>query len=374
MGGQVSRDDFEWVYTQHPHVDRRKIIIEKYPEIKKLMGPDLNLKYIVIAMVMFQFISVLYISQLSWFWVVLLVYCLGGVINHSLTLAIHEISHNFAFGNYNPLLNRLFGMVANLPLGVPISITFKHYHLEHHRFQGTDGIDTDIPTEFEGKFFHNTATKIVWMFLQPLFYSLRPMVVRPKPPSALEIINLLVQLVYDAVIFYYCGVKGVFYCIGGLLIPLGLHPMAAHFIAEHYMFKRGYETYSYYGPWNYITFNVGYHMEHHDFPYIPGSRLPEVKRIAAEFYDDLPQHLSWPQVIWDFLFDPDMGPYSRVKRNYNDVFVNKPAENPKLLGENTAELMQQLKQRKHHNGLHDGNFDADSSNGQVEVNRELETE
>ena len=29
MGGQVSRDDFEWVYTQEPHADRRKIIIGK---------------------------------------------------------------------------------------------------------------------------------------------------------------------------------------------------------------------------------------------------------------------------------------------------------------------------------------------------------
>lgn len=27
MGGQVSRDEFEWVYTQHPHVHRRKIIL-----------------------------------------------------------------------------------------------------------------------------------------------------------------------------------------------------------------------------------------------------------------------------------------------------------------------------------------------------------
>ncbi|XP_065883592.1 sphingolipid delta(4)-desaturase DES1-like isoform X2 [Dysidea avara] len=374
MGGQVSRDDFEWVYTQHPHVDRRKIIIEKYPEIKKLMGPDPNLKYIVIAMVMFQFISVLYISQLSWFWVIILAYCLGGVINHSLTLAVHEISHNFAFGNFYPFSNRLFGMFANLPLGVPMSVTFKRYHLEHHRFQGTDGIDTDIPTDFEGKLFHNTATKIVWLFLQPLFYSFRPMAVRPKAPSALEIINLLVQLVYDVIIFNCCGVKGVFYCIGGTLLSLGLHPMAAHFIAEHYMFKLGYETYSYYGPWNYITFNVGYHMEHHDFPYIPGSRLPEVKRVAAEFYDDLPQHLSWPQVIWDFLFDPDMGPYSRMKRSYNDVFVNKPVENPKLLGENTAELMQQLKQRKCHNGLHNGNFNVKSGSRQGEVNGDLETE
>lgn len=95
---------------------------------------------------------------------------------------------------------------------------------------------------------------------------------------------------------------------------MGLHPVAGHFISEHYMFAKGFETYSYYGPLNWITFNVGYHNEHHDFPAVPGSRLPEVKRIAAEFYETMPQHTSWTRVLYDFVMDPSVGPYARVKR------------------------------------------------------------
>lgn len=294
------------------------------------MGPDPHLKWIVSAMVIFQIISCYYIGQLSLKWILILGYCLGGVINHSLTLAIHDISHNVVFGNYYPFANRLFGMWANLPLGIPMSVSFKKYHVEHHRYLSTDFYDTDLPTEFEAKFFRNIPLKLVWLALQPFFYTLRPMIVRPKLPTQLEILNFVLQIIFDLLIVYFCGWWSLFYLASGTILAMGLHPMCAHFIAEHYMFTRGYETYSYYGPWNYIGFNVGYHMEHHDFPFIPGSRLPEVRRIASEFYDNLPQHTSWLKVLWDFLMDDQMGPYTRIKREYDEVFGKRKNQNPYL--------------------------------------------
>ena len=292
------------------------------------MGPDSHLKYIVTAMVVFQIISTYYIIKLPWPWILLLAYCLGGTINHSLTLAIHDISHNVAFGNSWPLANRYFSMFANLPIGIPYSIGFKKYHVDHHRYLATDYYDVDLPTSWEGHFFNNRLLKVLWVILLPLFYVIRPLFVHPLPLSRLEIINMAMQFVFDIIMVYFCGFMSLVYMTGGTLLAMGLHPLAGHFISEHYMYDKGFETYSYYGILNKISFNVGYHIEHHDFPYIPGSRLPEVKRIASEFYDPLPQYTSWCKVLWDFIMDPNKGPFARVKRDFDETqFHGKKVHN-----------------------------------------------
>jgi sphingolipid delta-4 desaturase len=59
---------------------------------------------------------------------------------------------------------------------------------------------------------------------------------------------------------------------------------------------------------------VGYHNEHHDFPSIPWTRLPELRSIAKEFYEPLPSHTSWPYVTYKFISDPKVGMWSRAKR------------------------------------------------------------
>lgn len=314
MGQSTSRTDFEWVSTDEPHASRRREILAKYPEIKALFGHDTRLPWIVCGLVLFQLCSFAVVARLSWPAVVILAYCIGGTINHSLMLAVHEISHNLAFGHSRPLVNRLFGIFANLPIGLPFSVAFKKYHMDHHRDQGDEILDTDLPTEMEARLFRSSFGKMIWLILQPFFYTLRPLVVNPKPPTALELFNTAVQLSFNALLFHFFGYKAMFYMLGGSLMAMGLHPVAGHFVSEHYMFCKGFETYSYYGCLNALTFNVGYHNEHHDFPAISGRFLPQVRKIAPEYYDSLPHHNSWVRVLYDFVFDPEIGPYARVKR------------------------------------------------------------
>lgn len=213
---------------------------------------------------------------MSWLAIGILAYVFGGTLNHSLTLAVHEMAHNPAFGYSRTTLSQYFGMIANLPIAVPMTISFKKYHLDHHRYLGDSHMDVDIPMKLEGVMFRNSFLKIIWLFLNPLLYTLRPFFINPKPVSVPEIHNVIIQLTFDGCLLYFWGLKPLLYLLGGTLLALGLHPSAGHFISEHYMYTDGFETYSYYGPLNRVTFNVGHHMEHHDFPNIPGSKLPLV--------------------------------------------------------------------------------------------------
>ncbi|EHB04122.1 Sphingolipid delta(4)-desaturase/C4-hydroxylase DES2 [Heterocephalus glaber] len=302
----------------------------KYPAIKALMRPDPNLKWAVLGLVLAQLLACWLVRELAWRWLLFWAYAFGGCVNHSLTLAIHDISHNTAFGTAFASRNRWFAIFANLPVGVPYAASFKKYHVDHHRYLGGDGLDkyhvdhhrylggdgldVDVPTRLEGWLFCTPARKLLWLVLQPFFYSLRPLCVHPKAITRMEVLNTLVQLAVDLTIFALWGIKPVAYLLASSLLGLGLHPISGHFVAEHYMFTKGHETYSYYGPLNWITFNVGYHMEHHDFPSIPGCNLPLVRKIAPEYYDHLPQYHSWVKVLWDFVFKDSLGPYARVKR------------------------------------------------------------
>jgi sphingolipid delta-4 desaturase len=287
-------------------------MLQKYPQIKTLYGPCARTKYVCTALVVMQLASSYLLRAAPWWLIVLVAYSFGGVINQALLLAIHELSHNLGFKK--PWQNRLFAALINLPIGVPVAETFRYYHLLHHVHQGEDGTDTDLPTELEGRSLRGPVRKLLWVAGQGFAYALRPLFVHPKKPSAGELLNLLLQLAFNGLLLHFWGVKALAYLPVSSLIVMGLHPVAGHYVSEHYVFREGQETYSYYGPLNRLTFNVGYHNEHHDFPYIPGSRLAELHKMAPEYYDSLFHHSSWTKTLWQYVTRADLGGYSRVKR------------------------------------------------------------
>lgn len=120
MGQKVTKTDFDWVYDEEPHKSRRTEILKKYPgkfidfnsnthidckllymsvEIKQLFGYDPMFKWYCSALVLSQVASLYYLQNKSWQFLLVTAYCFGGVVNHSLSLAVHEIAHNLSFGH-----------------------------------------------------------------------------------------------------------------------------------------------------------------------------------------------------------------------------------------------------------------------------------
>ena len=319
-------DKFFWTYTEEPHRTRRQAIIKAHPEVTKLCGPEPLTKYLVVLVVSLQLFCAFRLRDtaiLSWQYL-LTSYLIGATANQNLFLAIHEISHNLAFRS--GFLNRALAIFANLPIGIPYSAGFRPYHLTHHKSLGVDGLDTDLPTAFEAIFLDSLLGKAFFCTFQIIFYALRPMMVYKISFTNVHYSNIVAQVLFDICIYRLWGLKALSYFIMSSFLAGSLHPCAAHFIAEHYVLQNTAsaakqpddvpipETYSYYGPLNILTYNVGYHNEHHDFPAVPWTRLPQLHDIAIEFYDPLPYHENWPRVLWDFILDKDVGLWCRVKR------------------------------------------------------------
>ena len=306
------KTDFSSTTSPDPHKQRRKEMLAKYPEIKTLMGYERKTKYIALFLVLLQLSLAFYSQHLTLFWWFVSIYFLGATINHSLYTVIHEVTHNLAFKS--KLANRWFAVLINLPLGIPAAMTFEKYHNSHHRFLGDVKKDVDIPFPGEAKFFNSRPGKFLWLLLQPLTYSMRPLIKWPQTISKWELLNVIAQVSFDATIFFLFGWKVFTFLILSTLIAMSLHPMAAHLIAEHYIVHKQQETYSYYGPLNYLTFNVGYHVEHHDFPSIPWSKISRLKKIAPEYYDSLYAHKTWPGFMGKFIVSKKINLFSRIIR------------------------------------------------------------
>jgi sphingolipid delta-4 desaturase len=214
-------------------------------------------------------------------------------------------------------------LLANLPLCLPGSVSFHKYHLKHHAFQGVYELDADIPSRWEASLIgHSALGKALWLLFYPVFQIVRPMRVKEVPVlDAWSLTNLGIQIAFNVGVYLLLGPKPVVYFGLSLFFAIGLHPLGARWIQRHYLTAAGdQETFSYYGFLNLLAFNVGYHNEHHDFPSVAWNRLPAIRAMVPEVYDELSSHQSWARLLFRFLFDPTLSLYSRmIRRDRNHV-------------------------------------------------------
>ena len=178
------------------NANRTKQILTSHPEVKKLMGHDPMTKWKLFIYYGVQFASLEILVGAPWYIWAFCCCTICATMNNSLPLAFHEISHNL--GAKKMWHNRVLAIIANLPMAIPAASTFRRYHIEHHKFQGEHIVDVDIPSDLEGRVFRpNLLSKAVWMFFQPAWYSLRPLVMNPKNVTMWELINYIASTAFE---------------------------------------------------------------------------------------------------------------------------------------------------------------------------------
>lgn len=306
--------NFIFSNSSEPHRTRTKNILKEHPEIRHLIGKNPMTIFAIIGLVALQITASWLLADMPWWVVFVAAYIIGAFADHALFVMIHECAHRLLFKK--PEANRLAGILANVPQLFPSSVSFERYHIKHHSFQGVHELDADLPNYWEAKLIDNYFIgKVIWLLLYPLFQVFRIGRLKEiKPFDGWVALNWAVQIAFIVLITWLWGPKAIIYLLASFFFSVGLHPLGARWIQEHYLTHGEQETYSYYGPLNNVAFNVGYHNEHHDFPSIPWNRLPKIREGAPTFYNTLYYHTSWTKLFFRFLFDKEISLYSRIVR------------------------------------------------------------
>ena len=311
------QDAFYYSELDQPHPSRTRAILKAHPEVRQLIGHN-PYTVLIPCLVLIAQSSIAYamgrVGSNGWWISLIIAWGFGAFASHSTYVVVHDATHNLIFRR--KFLNRLTAILADLPNLFPAAIGFGVYHLKHHSHQGDYETDADIPSRWEARLIGNKwYGKAFWLLFFAIFNLMRPPRLKAFTLwNVWTVVNVLSVIAFDIGVVYLCGWGGLWYLFCSFFFSIGLHPVGARWIQEHYTLDPDQETFSYYGPLNLVALNIGYHNEHHDFPSISWNRLPKLRALAPEFYDTLRYHTSWSRLLLQFLFDKRYTLFSRVER------------------------------------------------------------
>jgi len=264
---------------------------------------------------------------LPWF---VCVYTVGTLLSYQCQVLGHEGTPGLVFKT--PLFSKIHSVVAFLPVFLgPFGMWWMVEHMWHHnvvvdkclRYGRQDAMP--LRKAIFTLLFINIANVAIALVATILFavclvtillYSVGlrtyafpqsfPLPPYTKFPQTIHVgfmLNTMAAMAFNFTIYHFYGLMPIafMFCAGGFMN--GLHPLGMRQVQEHYFIKPKQPTYSNYTTVHNFALNINYHVEHHDFPTIPWSRLPQLRKIAPEFYNNIHYYTSYTSILWLFLFD-----------------------------------------------------------------------
>jgi sphingolipid delta-4 desaturase len=309
------------------HLHRREDMLKKYGKRVRALYGTREEKGIYTAVIFVLF--VIHVTLGFWVWdkSLKLRIALAATVGSFCVFNLQELFHE-AFHQKNTTVERLFVYLLSiaadttfLSTGPNFSVYYRYEHARHHLFAGSfQDLDQGLFHHWQSSFgnFDNRLLQIAYglgyltvfsiftievFALETIFgerHSLYWLMRNPKSGIFVTLLKFLftVYCLYHGCITYFL-LSGSF-ALGGFG-----HPYIGFWIVQHQcnsktMFQ---PTISYGGSriWHLLNFGALYHVEHHDFPLIPGNRIHKIHAIAPEFYEHLHTVPSIFESLWLWL-------------------------------------------------------------------------
>ncbi|MBN9590368.1 MAG: hypothetical protein BGN85_02225 [Alphaproteobacteria bacterium 64-11] len=313
------------------HIQLRQQLLRAHPEAAALAQPDHRGAYGALAILALHWTVCWWVAGTGVLTVFLTAFFVGQLVIHSAGALLHETAHRLVFRGRRAKL--AFDLLLEVILiSFSLQLTYQHEHVSlHHPFLGN--YERDYEHEDNCRYLarrrfraaHPVLEKLMVagqlvVALLPLGFLVSDRIFLPvyrratgravrdtqrqmastRPSVGERALFMAVSAAALVLLWLAFGWLAVLYQVWSLSIFRGKAGITnlGQSLAEHPGDDGENPTRSSYGWLNWILFNTGYHHEHHTFPQVPWTRLPQLTALAPEIFNQ-EEPRSYFRCWWD---------------------------------------------------------------------------